>query len=113
MSAKKSGLNISTLLGGSKANSTPTQQAEPNTQISNPQIPDSEKDAGFFRVTVKLTDAQIEKLRMLAWYERKRLKELYSEAFQEYMLTHNDKIENAAREYEAAGRPPLEMRGKR
>ena len=111
--AKNPGLNVSALLGGSRANPTPAQQVDSETPSESRQPLDSKKNAGFFNVTVKLTESQIEELRILAWYERRRLKEIYSEVFLEYMLTHNDKMENAAREYEAAGRPPFEMRGTR
>lgn len=111
MTAKKNSPDLSALLGGRPQQPTPTLAAE--SKAADQQVSVVTKQEGNFRVTVALTESQAEQLRILAWYERKRLKEFYSEAFQVYIQDHQDKIEKAAREYEAAGRPRLEMRGKR
>lgn len=111
MAAKKTDApDLQALLGG---RAKPTQPSVSEPIAVEPKVSASAKAEGHFRVTVPLTESQAEQLRILAWFQRKRLKEFYAEAFQIYIHDHQDEIDKAAREYEAAGRPPLEMRGKR
>lgn len=102
--AKKNSVppDLSALLGGaSGASADTTAQQETHSRSVK---------KGSIRTTVALSEDQRDSLRILAWFERRQITDIYAEVFQTYLASVQDKIDHASREYDAAGRPNLESR---
>lgn len=107
--------DLSALLGGETATVAVTAEKEHG---STPETGDEPGRKGLrkkklIRSSVMMPEEQYENMRLLTWYLRKNMKDLWGEALSGLEEKYAVELKKAHEEYAAAGHPDLEFRGRR
>ena len=107
--------DLSALLGGETATVAVTAEkihgSTPETDGEVGRKEQSKKK--LIRSSVMMLEEQYENMRLLTWYLRKNMKDLWGEAISGLEEKYAVELKKAHEEYAAAGHPDLEFRGRR
>lgn len=103
MSKKDFKGGIDSLLG---VKPIPRKRGRPKTQFKEiTKASEVGTKEGEIRATFLLSEIQLEKVKALAWYERRKIKDILSEALNSYISKRGSKIINKALKQYRLGSP--------
>ena len=107
--------DLSALLGGETATVAVTaEKIHGGSPETDGEVGRKEQSKNkLIRSSVMMLEEQYENMRLLTWYLRKNMKDLWGEAISGLEEKYTVELKKAHEEYAAAGHPDLEFRGRR